>query len=221
MKMLQGNSTPSPDRNARAPGRFYDHKAAFIKVPTPGAGRTYYFDALHDCLTRISVTANTDEEVMRIEEGLERLREIVTSAHADGGRVFFVGNGGSAGIASHLAIDYSKNGGIRALALNDPAALTCLSNDFGYEYVFAKQLEYQATDEDVAIIISSSGRSPNMLAAADAARVAQVRALVTLSGMNPNNRLRGRGNLNFYVPCMEYGLIELSHLALLHSVISV
>ena len=54
----------------------------------------------------------------------------------------FVGNGGSAGICSHLAIDFSKNGGLRAMAFNDPSALTCLGNDLGYENVFAKQIEF-------------------------------------------------------------------------------
>ena len=55
-----------------------------------------------------------------------------------------IGNGGSAGIASHMANDFSKNGGLRALAFNDPSVLTCLGNDLGYEHVFAKQLEWHA-----------------------------------------------------------------------------
>ena len=65
-------------------------------------------------------------------------------AHDGGNKIMFIGNGGSAGIASHLAIDFSKNGGLRALAFNDPSALTCLGNDLGYENVFAKQIEFHA-----------------------------------------------------------------------------
>ena len=71
----------------------------------------------------------------------------------------FVGNGGSAGIASHLAIDFSKNGGLRSLAFNDASALTCLGNDLGYENVFAKQIDFHARAGDLLIAISSSGRS--------------------------------------------------------------
>ena len=70
-------------------------------------------------------------------DAIERIR----ATHAAGNTVIFIGNGGSAAIASHMAIDYTKNGGIRAVAMNDGAALTCLSNDLGYENVFAKQLE--------------------------------------------------------------------------------
>ena len=63
-------------------------------------------------------------------------------AAARGNKIIFAGNGGSAGIASHMATDYSKNGGLRAWAMNDGSMLTCLANDYGYEHVFAKQIEF-------------------------------------------------------------------------------
>ena len=84
----------------------------------------------------------------------------------------FIGNGGSAGIASHIAIDFSKNGGTALAGVQRPPALTCLGNDFGYEHVFAKQIEIHAPAGDLLIAISSSGRSPNILAAVAAARAA-------------------------------------------------
>ena len=81
-----------------------------------------------------------------------------------GNKLIFVGNGGSAAItASHMATDYSKNGNIRALALNDSSMLTCLGNDLGYDRVFAKQIELHARAGDLVIAISSSGRSANIL----------------------------------------------------------
>ena len=58
-----------------------------------------------------------------------------------GNKLIFVGNGGSAAIASHMATDYSKNGDVRSIALNDSSMLTCLGNDLGYDGVFAKQIE--------------------------------------------------------------------------------
>ena len=72
---------------------------------------------------------------------------------------------GAPEFASHLAIDFSKNGGLRAMAFNDAAALTCLGNDLGYENVFAKQIEFHGRGGDLLMAISSSGRSPNILEA--------------------------------------------------------
>ena len=102
------------------------------------------------------------------------MRKAAHEAHNAGNKIIFIGNGGSAGIASHLAIDFSKNGGLRALAFNDPSALTCLGNDLGYENVFAKQLEFHARPGDLLIAISSSGTSPNILSAVKEARDARL-----------------------------------------------
>jgi D-sedoheptulose 7-phosphate isomerase len=132
----------------------------------------------------------------------------------------FVGNGGSAGIASHLAIDFSKNGGLRSLAFNDSSALTCLGNDLGYENVFAKQLEFHARPGDLLIAISSSGRSPNILAAVKTARARNCK-VVTFSGFTEENDLRKTGDINFFVRSREYGFVEVSHLALCHAVLDI
>ena len=59
--------------------------------------------------------------------------------------MIFIGNGGSAAIASHQAVDYWKNGGMRAIAFNDASLLTCISNDFGYPQVFEKPIEMSPT----------------------------------------------------------------------------
>ena len=130
----------------------------------------------------------------------------------------FIGNGGSAGIASHCAIDYSKNGGIRSTAFNDGAALTCLGNDLGYENVFAKQIDLHARPGDLLMAISSSGKSMNILKAVDIARERGC-AVFTFSGFSPDNPLRTFGDLNFFVDSPEYGFVEISHLALIHSLL--
>ena len=134
-------------------------------------------------------------------------------------RVFFVGNGGSAAIASHMAIDYSKNGGVKAMAFNDPAALTCLANDYGYEDVFAKQIGYHTGYGDVVVLVSSSGKSPNILKAAEAARFSDCK-VITLSGFDPANPLRKLGDINFFVPSHDYGVVEITHLSILHSMVT-
>lgn len=140
------------------------------------------------------------------------------AAHAAGNKLMFIGNGGSAGIASHLAIDYTKNGGMRALAFNDGAALTCLGNDLGYDQVFARQIAMHARADDLLIAISSSGQSSNILNAVVSARQAGCRVL-TLSGFDPDNPLRRMGDANLYVPSAEYGFVEITHLALCHCIL--
>ena len=117
-----------------------------------------------------------------------------------------------------MAIDYTKNGGIRAMAMNDGAALTCLSNDLGYENVFAKQLEMHAREGDLLVAISSSGSSENILRAVGAARDRGC-AVITLSGFSSNNPLRQLGDLNLYVPSGEYGFVEVTHLSLCHAML--
>lgn len=153
-----------------------------------------------------------------LEAAFEEVREAAHAAHDAGNKIVFIGNGGSAGIASHLAIDFSKNGGLRALAFNDPSALTCLGNDLGYENVFAKQLDFHARPGDLLIAISSSGRSPNILAAVKMARTRGCR-VVTFSGFDIGNELRRTGDVNFYVRSREYGFVEVAHLALCHAVL--
>ena len=106
-----------------------------------------YFDTLAELLHGTAVTTH-DGTPLSLDQGIDWMRRAAAETHACGHKIMFVGNGGSAGISSHMAIDYSKNGGLRATAFNDPAALTCLGNDLGYEQVFAKQLELHVRPGD-------------------------------------------------------------------------
>lgn len=158
--------------------------------------------------------------IFPLDSALERMVEMARATHARGGTVLFCGNGGSAAICSHMAVDWTKNGGIRSRALHDVSTLTCFGNDYGYEHVFAKQLDAYATERDMVVIISSSGRSPNILATGRWCRERRM-PTVTLSGMEHTNALRRMGEVNFYVPCRDYGIVELAHTFLLHAVVSV
>lgn len=97
-----------------------------------------------------------------------------------GGQVLFCGNGGSAGDSQHLAAELlgryeTERRGLRAIALTtDSSVLTATSNDYGYERVFARQVEALARPGDVLVALSTSGRSPSVLAAAAAARAGRV-----------------------------------------------
>lgn len=130
-------------------------------------------------------------------------------------RIFFIGNGGSAAIASHMAADFAKNGKAATMAFNDAAALTCLANDTGFENVFSAPLAQHITENDTLIAISSSGKSPNILAAVNVAREKSAN-IVTFSGFDPGNPLRKLGGMNIFVPSSDYGIVETMHLAMLH-----
>jgi D-sedoheptulose 7-phosphate isomerase len=112
-----------------------------------------YFGTLSDLLRGAQVTDRSSKP-LPLDAGCQWVRDAAHEAHNSGNKVMFIGNGGSASIASHLAIDFSKNGGLRALAFNDPSALICLGNDLGYENVFAKQLDFHARSGDLLIAIS-------------------------------------------------------------------
>lgn len=184
-----------------------------------GRGLNLYFSTLASLLSNAEVTDGTNRK-LPLAEGCEWVRRAAHRAHDGGNKMIFVGNGGSAGIASHLAIDFSKNGNLRAMAFNDPSALTCLGNDLGYENVFAKQIEFHGRPGDLLVAISSSGRSANMLNAVKAARAIKC-GVVTYSGFTADNTLRGLGDINFYVDSKEYGFVEVSHLALCHAVLDI
>jgi D-sedoheptulose 7-phosphate isomerase len=131
------------------------------------------------------------------------------------GTVYLVGNGASAAMASHFAADLAKNAHVHTQVFSDLSLITAISNDIGYDQVFALPLQRRAEAGDMLVAISSSGRSPNVLAAADVARTLSL-TLVTLSAMDADNPLRARGALNVWIPASDYGLAETGHAALLH-----
>jgi D-sedoheptulose 7-phosphate isomerase len=169
---------------------------------------------LNRIVSEISVLDATGQ-ALGFDDAVGRFAQKIVSSNAAGGKVMFVGNGGSATIASHMGIDFSKNGKLRAMAFNDAAYLTCLGNDLGYDNVFAFQVNDHANANDVLVAISSSGKSGSILNAVTAAR-AKGATVVTLSGFAPENPLRKMGDINFHVPSLEYGYVELLHCAVCH-----
>jgi D-sedoheptulose 7-phosphate isomerase len=178
-----------------------------------------YIEMLSELVTGAVVTDEHGQE-LPLEPTVRSVGSTMKATHDAGKKILFAGNGGSAGICSHMATDYSKNGNMRAMALNDGAILTCLSNDLGYEQVFAKQIEWYAHSGDLLVAISSSGSSPNILNAVASARQSGCR-IVTFSGFKPMNPLRSAGDINFYVNSSEYGFVEVGHLAILHGILDI
>jgi D-sedoheptulose 7-phosphate isomerase len=156
--------------------------------------------------------------LLTLEKGIQEVIGLILACRKKGKKVFLIGNGGSASIASHISIDLLKNAHVRALTFNDASLLTCLSNDLGYEQVFAKPIEILADRGDILLAISSSGRSKNILNAVLKARQ-KGSLVITFSGFSHLNPLRQKGRLNFYVPNQSYGFVEIAHLAIAHSIV--
>jgi D-sedoheptulose 7-phosphate isomerase len=140
---------------------------------------------------------------------------LTREVHDRDAQLFLFGNGGSAAMAAHMATDACKNGHLRAMAFTDAALLTATSNDLAYDQVFSLPLERLARKGDLAIAISSSGNSPNVVRALETAQTIGVES-ITLTAKAVGNRCRTLGTLNFYVPLRRYGWAESAHQILLH-----
>lgn len=132
------------------------------------------------------------------------------------GRIFFFGNGASAAFANHMALDWSKNGGVLALSLSDSALLTALSNDYSYESAFTEFLKInKGNSKDLVVTVSSSGNSKN-IANVISHCVKEDIPTFGLSGLKQDNETARKAKYSLYVPRKTYGLVECIHQIFLH-----
>lgn len=154
---------------------------------------------------------------------VERLANEVERCERDGRTIWVMGNGGSAATASHLATDLSKTAyvkgrkRIKCIALNDNAAyMTAIGNDLKYDEVFSYQLEGLVAKDDLVILITGSGNSANILAAAGVAKKAGA-VSVAMLGFD-GGACKKAVDFHILVPSDQYGVIEDAHMAVGHVV---
>ncbi len=155
---------------------------------------------------------------LEISDRLQVIKKLFESTHKSGNKIIFVGNGGSAAMASHCAVDLSKNAGIRSINFNEADLITCLANDRGFENWVTEALKLYADKGDVVVLISSSGKSDNMINAAKYCNQ-NFLTLVTVTGMDKLNPLKSQNDkgsytdsdLNLWVNSKAYNLIEMVH----------
>jgi len=147
--------------------------------------------------------------------------DIIENAILNFKDIFVCGNGGSAAIAEHLSCDHSKGISTNTALfprvhclVSNMSLLTALANDVGYEEIFAAQLGLQARKDDVLIVISSSGNSPNVLRALDVANALQMKT-ITFTGFD-GGKASYKSNINLHVPINNYGVVEDCHQILMH-----
>lgn len=147
--------------------------------------------------------------------------DALISAYRAGHKALFFGNGGSAADAQHLAAEFvgrylRERDPMPALALNaNSSAVTAIGNDYGYEEVFARQLQALATPGDVAVAISTSGNSPNVIEAVMSARRLGLFTIGLTGGSG--GRLRGLVDALITVPSAETPRIQECHILLGHA----
>jgi len=176
-----------------------------------------YFASFDDAKKNIIVTDATQTEI-EFAKAVDSIVSMLGKLQSQNKKLMMVGNGGSASICSHMSVDYWKNGNIKSTAFNDSSLLTTVSNDYSYAEVFSKTIEMFGEEGDMLYCISSSGKSVNILNAADAAQKKKGN-VVTFSGFSEDNPLRKKGMFNFYVPAVSYGYCEILHLFIIHAIL--
>lgn len=166
-----------------------------------------------------SVKQNFSEELLG---RVARFAERGGAALKQGRKIIFFGNGGSAADAQHLAAELvvrlqRSRAGLAAISLATNASiLTAAGNDFGFENIFARQIESLAAEGDVLVALSTSGNSPNVLCGAEAGRA--TRAFVVGMTGETGGKLAGKVDLLIDVPSRNAQRIQEAHITIGHIV---
>lgn len=155
-------------------------------------------------------------ESEQIISNIERAAYALKSAP----KIFFIGNGGSNAICSHMMEDFAKILGLRTFSFSDASLITCFSNDYGYDKAIEEWLKIHIEPGDYVVAISSSGNSPNIINAAEFSLGLKAH-LISLSGFSPNNMLNQLGEIRFHVGIENYGIVECFHQIILHMILDI
>ncbi len=173
-----------------------------------------YFESIHNGLKK--TLYEVEKTTTSKENFFEALVDLTNTAKKTRGRLFFIGNGASAAFSNHMALDWSKNGGLYSASLSDSALLTALSNDYSYEQAFVEFLRIEGVNEnDLVVTISSSGNSKNIINVLEYCNTAKIKT-IGFSGLKNDNQTRLLADYSLYVPKKTYGIVECIHQVFLH-----
>ena len=161
-----------------------------------------FFDQYFKFISNITLSAN--------EKLLIEISKLAIEASNNSKKIIVVGNGGSAAMSSHVSVDFTKVAGLRAINFNEADLITCYSNDYGYEKWVSEAIKSYADLGDLVILISSSGKSANILNGAIQAKKMGLN-LVTLTGFSNDNPLKKIGDINLWADSDKYNIVEMVH----------
>ena len=173
------------------------------------------------CLSAVDELTAALLEFRLLARSVDEIAHVIVGALRAGNKVLACGNGGSAAAASHLTeelVGRYKAGRrpLPALSLAaDPALITCIANDFGYECIFSRQIEGLAKRGDIVVAFSTSGNSPNLLKALDAAKAVEAVSVALLG--KTGGAMAGRADHEVIVPSNSTARIQELHTLILHS----
>lgn len=177
-------------------------------------------DSIARALRELSETALAT--AASLESDIASAADLIRATVMAGRTLFFCGNGGSAADAQHLATEYvvrymRARRAVAAIALTtDTSLLTAAANDLGFEHVFARQIEALARAGDLLVIHSTSGDSPNVLRAAEAAH--RVGARVLAFSARGGGALRALADVNVVIPTQRTDRAQELHLCIEHAI---
>ena len=151
---------------------------------------------------------------------IEQSVQLIQRSIHNKSKVYIIGNGGSASIASHVSVDFVKVAKVSSSTFNNSNLITCFANDYGYENWVVEAIKAYTNINDLIILISSSGTSKNIVNAAQYCKDNNI-DLITLSGFTKDNPLSTLGNVNFHIESIEYNYIEMSHHIILLALVDI
>ncbi len=143
------------------------------------------------------------QEIQKVKAAIEQMKNL-------NGKLIFSGNGASAAIASHGALDFTKQAKVRSICFSDAAFITAFSNDYGYDQWVKNAMQFHLNKNDIGILISSSGKSKNITNAAKFLKENN-NTIISFSGFEKDNPLNQMGDLRFWVDSKAYNIIECVH----------
>ena len=177
-----------------------------------------YINELLEKIDKTEFYIGVDKKLADYNEGINYLIDVFSKHKVNKTQLFFIGNGGSSAIASHMTADFMKNGGMNTYSLYDNAVTTCMGNDYGYEYIFSRPIEFLVRENDLLVAISSSGNSKNIINAIETAKTKKAE-VITFTGFNTDNKVKQIGDINIYVPSSQYGMVESIHNLILQQIV--
>ena len=162
---------------------------------------------------------NNEQQMSNVETAAHLIADSIKS----GGKVISCGNGGSHCDAMHFAEELTgrfrdNRRALPAIAISDPSHISCVSNDFGYDFVFSRFIEGLGAKGDVLFCLSTSGNSKNVLEAIKAAQAAQMK-VIALTGKD-GGQMKGLADVEIRVPHFGYAdRIQEIHIKVIHSII--